>query len=79
MNKKKGVDLEHVLIQYLGNFLPADDSDQSPVLKSSQDISDELSTMVELSINRISITLLELGYKTRLGADGLPRCALMKS
>ena len=77
MSKKK-VDLENVLIEYLQNFLPADKSDKDVIYKTSQDIADDLSTMVELSVNQVSLTLLELGYHTQITEDGLPKWAIMK-
>ena len=42
---------EYVLIEYLMAFLPADQPDGDDVLlKSTQDIQDDLSDMVELSL-----------------------------
>ena len=71
-------DLENVLIEYLQNFLHADKSDKDVIYKTSQDIADDLSTMVELSVNQVSLTLLELGYHTQITEDGLPKWAIMK-
>ena len=77
-NDKMKADLEHILIQYLGNYLPADDSENDIILKTSQDIADDLSTMAELELNGIAITMLETGYKTRLDEDGLVKWALSR-
>ena len=66
------------MIEYLQNFLPADTSDENIIYKTSQDIADDLSTMVELTVNQVTITLLELGYHTQLSEDGLPKWAIMK-
>ena len=49
---------EYVLIEYLMAFLPADQPDGDDVLlKSTQDIQDDLSDMVELSLNDIASTM----------------------
>lgn len=51
---------EYVLIEYLMAFLPADQPDGDGVLlKSTQDIQDDLSDMVELSLNDIVFITIE--------------------
>ncbi len=78
MSKKSKIELENVLIEYLQNYLPADKDDNNIIYKTSQDIADDLSTMVELTVNQVTLTLLELGYHIQLSEDGMPKWAIMK-
>ena len=78
MSKKSKIELENVLIEYLQNYLPADKDDNNIIYKTSQDIADDLSTMVELTVNQVTLTLLELGYHIQLSEDGMPNWAIMK-
>ena len=67
-----------VLIQYLEAFLPADDTDTDVLLKSSQDIQDDLSEMVEVSIGDISKEMLSCGYKIQVDADNKPKWRMIR-
>ena len=78
MSKKSKIELENVLIEYLQNYLPADKYDNNIIYKTSQDIADDLSTMVEWTVNQVTLTLLELGYLIQLSEDGMPKWAIMK-
>ena len=49
MSEQQSTEIK-VLLQYLVSFLPADDKDTDVILKSSQDIQDDLSVMVEISL-----------------------------
>ena len=59
-------------------FLPADDDDKDVMLKSSQDIQDDLSDMVEVSIGDISKEMLSCGYKIEVDDDNKPKWRMMR-
>ena len=68
-----------VLIHWLKSFLPADESDKDAILKSSQDIQDDLSEMVEISVTDISTEMLACGYHIVVDADDKPKWAMMRN
>ena len=76
MNEQQSTEIK-VLLQYLEAFLPADDTDSDVVLKSSQDIQDDLSVMVEISLGDISKEMLACGYKIEVDADDKPKWRMM--
>lgn len=70
---------EYVLIEYLMAFLPADQSDGDGVLlKSTQDIQDDLSDMVELSFNDIASMMRDTGYHIHIDSDNRPKWMMMR-
>ena len=77
MNNEQSTEVK-VLIQYLEAFLPADDTDTDVILKSSQDIQDDLSEMVEVSIGDISKEMLACGYKIEVDADNKPKWRMIR-
>lgn len=68
-----------ILIEYLRAFLPADDNDTDVILKSSQDIQDDLSVMVEISLGDISKTMMDCRYQIEVDADCLPKWRMMRN
>lgn len=68
-----------VLLRYLEAFLPADETDSDVILKSSQEIQDDLSEMVVISVDEISTEMLECGYRLVVDADNKPKWAMMRS
>ncbi len=68
---------EAVLIEYLQSYLPADKNDKDITLKSSQSIADDLSEMVELTLNQITSVMLDTGYHSIVDGDGRPKWLMM--
>ena len=68
-----------VLLQYLTSFLPADDMDTDVILKSSQDIQDDLSVMVEISLGDIYKEMLACNYKIEVDADNKPKWRMVRN
>lgn len=78
-NKKNRVSVEEdVLIQYLMSFLPADGNEENIMLKSTQNIQDDLSNMVEISLNQISSVMRDTGYKVKVDEDLLPKWMMLR-
>lgn len=69
---------EDVLLQYLMSFLPADGDEDNIILKSTQTIQDDLSEMVELSLNQISSVMRDTGYKIKVDEDLLPKWMMLR-
>lgn len=69
---------EDVLIQYLMSFLPADGNEENIMLKSTQNIQDDLSNMVEISLNQISSVMRDTGYKVKVDEDLLPKWMMLR-
>lgn len=67
-----------VLLQYLESFLPADDTDTDVILKSSQDIQDDLSVMVDISLGDISKEMLACQYRIEVDADNKPKWRMVR-
>ena len=67
-----------VLLQYLESFLPAGDKDTDVILKSSQDIQDDLSVMVDISLRDISKEMLACNYKIEVDADNKPKWRMVR-
>lgn len=65
-----------ILFRYLEHFLPASAQDQNVVLKSSQDIADDLADIVEIDINSIAEEMAPV-YTIRFDGDGLPKWAMI--
>lgn len=68
---------EAILIEYLQTYLPTDKKDAGKILKTSQDIADDLAEMVELSLNQITSIMLDIGYHSMIDEDGRPKWMMM--
>lgn len=77
MSEERSTEMK-VLLQYLEAFLPADDTDTDVILKSSQDIQDDLSEMIEVPIGDISKEMLACGYKMEVDADNRPKWRMVR-
>ena len=63
-----------VLAGYLQSFIPATGVEgENLVLKTSQQIQDDLSTMVDITLNDIAEEMVSIGYQVKLDEDGLPK------
>lgn len=69
---------EQVLLEYLMAFLPADGDEENIMLKSSQDIQDDLSDMVEISINQITSVMRDTNYHIKVDADNRPKWMMLR-
>lgn len=80
-NKKSPVSVEEqVLIEYLIAFLPADQADREGIiLKITQDIQDDLSDMVELSLSDIASVMRDTGYHIHVDEDNRPRWMMVRN
>lgn len=78
-NSQERVSIEEdVLIQYLMSFLPADGNEDNIILKTTQAIQDDLSEMVDLSLNQISSVMRDTGYKVKVDEDMLPKWMMLR-
>lgn len=78
-NKDKQVSIEEdILIQYLMSFLPADGNEENIILKSTQNIQDDLADMVEISLNQISSVMRDTGYQVKVDEDLLPKWMMLR-
>lgn len=78
-NKDTQVSIEEdILIQYLMSFLPADGNEENIMLKSTQNIQDDLADMVEISLNQISSVMRDTGYKVKVDEDLLPKWMMLR-
>lgn len=68
---------EAILIEYLHAFLPGKLTDSSAVLKSSQDIQDDLSEMLEISLDDITSVMLSLRYPIKVDQDNRPKWVML--
>lgn len=68
---------ETILIEYLQTYLPADKKEKDVMLKTSQAIADDLAEMVELTLNQIASTMIDIGYHSIIDADGRPKWLMM--
>lgn len=80
-NKQTPVRVEtQVLIEYLMAFLPADQPDsEGVILKSTQDIQDDLVDMVELSLNEIASVMRDTGYHIYVDEDNRPKWMMIRN
>lgn len=78
MNEQQTTEIK-VLLQYLESFLPADDKDADVILKSSQDIQDDLSVMVDIPLVDISKEMLACCYKIEVDADNKPKWRMIRN
>ena len=77
MNNEQSTEIK-VLLQYLEAFLPADDTDTDVILKSSQDIQDDLSVMVDISLGDISKEMLACHYRIEVDGDNKPKWRMIR-
>lgn len=78
-NKDNQVSIEEdILIQYLMSFLPAEGNEENIMLKSTQNIQDDLADMVEISLNQISSVMRDTGYKVKVDEDLLPKWMMLR-
>lgn len=78
-NKDNQVSIEEdILIQYLMSFLPADGNEENIILKSTQNIQDDLADMVEISLNQISSVMRDTGYQVKVDEDLLPKWMMLR-
>lgn len=75
--EKKTDPEEVVLIEYLQTYLPVKKKDENRILKTSQDIADDLSEMVELTLNQIATIMIDTGYHSMIDKDGRPKWMMM--
>lgn len=61
---------ERILQQYLSRYAPAENTDTNIILRTSQDIVEELSEVMELTINEVANLLASQGYKIVHSKDG---------
>ncbi len=79
-NKETQVSIEkQVLIEYLMAFLPAGENEEGLILKTTQDIQDDLSDMVELSLNDIASTMRDTGYHIHVDGDNRPKWMMARN
>lgn len=62
-----------ILIDYLGDFLPADTRDGNSFLKSSREIQEDLEDMCEIPVQDISEEMLKCGYRVVVDDDYKPK------
>lgn len=72
-NKEQVSPEEMVLIEYLMAFLPAERNSENAILKTSQNIQDDLSDMCEISINQITSVMRDTGYHIIVDEDNRPK------
>lgn len=72
-NKEQVSPEEMVLIEYLMVFLPAERNSENAILKTSQNIQDDLSDMCEISINQITSVMRDTGYHIIVDEDNRPK------
>lgn len=54
---------ESILQQYLSRYAPAENTDTNIILRTSQDIVEDLAEVMEISINEVANLLASQGYK----------------
>lgn len=81
MAKNKQIEAEkQVLIEYLEALLPADRHDENGViLKTTQEIQDDLADMVELSLNDIASMMRDTGYHVHVDEDNRPKWMMLRN
>lgn len=77
-NKEQVSPEEMVLIEYLMAFLPAERNSENAILKTSQNIQDDLSDMCEISINQITSVMRDTGYHIIVDEDNRPKWVMAK-
>lgn len=77
-NEKETSPEEMVLIEYLMAFLPAEPNEENIILKTSQDIQDDLSDMCEISINQITSVMRDTNYHIKVDEDNRPKWVMSK-
>lgn len=77
-NKEQVSPEEMVLIEYLMAFLPAERNSENVILKTSQNIQDDLSDMCEISINQITSVMRDTGYHIIVDEDNRPKWVMAR-
>lgn len=77
-NKQQASPEEMVLIEYLMAFLPAERNSENAILKTSQNIQDDLSDMCEISINQITSVMRDTGYHIIVDEDNRPKWVMAR-
>ncbi|MDC7147552.1 hypothetical protein [Bacteroides ovatus] len=77
-NKEQVSPEEMVLIEYLMAFLPAERNSENAILKTSQNIQDDLSDMCEISINQITSVMRDTGYHIIVDEDNRPKWVMAR-
>lgn len=54
---------ESILQQYLSRYAPAENTDTNIILRTSQDIVEDLAEVMEISINEVANLLASQGYQ----------------
>jgi|WetSurMetagenome_2_1015567.scaffolds.fasta_scaffold364407_3 hypothetical protein len=67
-----------IILSYLTSYEPGDEQDPHKVMKSSADIQDELSDMVEIDIDEITEVMHSQGYSISVCIDSRPRWLLKR-
>ena len=61
---------ESILQQYLSRYAPAENTDTNIILRTSQDIVEDLAEVMEISINEVANLLASQGYTIVHSKDG---------
>lgn len=61
---------ESILQQYLSRYAPAEKTDSNIILRTSQDIVEDLAEVMEISINEVANLLASQGYQIVHSKDG---------
>lgn len=77
-NEQQASPEEMVLIEYLMSFLPAERNSENAILKTSQNIQDDLSDMCEISINQITSVMRDTGYHIIVDEDNRPKWVMAR-
>lgn len=77
-NKEQVSPEEMVLVEYLMAFLPAERNSENAILKTSQNIQDDLSDMCEISINQITSVMRDTGYHIIVDEDNCPKWVMAR-
>lgn len=77
MKENKVSNAEALLLEYLHSFLPGEANEDGVVLKSSQDIQDDLSEMLEISLEEITSMMLSIGYSVKVDLDNRPKWVMI--
>ena len=63
---------KQIILRYCQEFLPIEEKTDRVIFKTSQDIQDELSLMVDVTVDYIAQVMVELGYELTISPEGHP-------
>lgn len=63
---------KQIILRYCQEFLPTEEKTDRVIFKTSQDIQDELSLMVDVTVDDIAQVMVELGYELTISPEGHP-------